>query len=245
MSSLIGLRAGSVRSSRYHSKRAFTLIKLLVVVAMIAILAALLLPTLRRTKASALSMACKSNLRQLGLALELYVNDFQKYPTVVLDTPPLDSNPLSNPFYQKLVPYSGNPPRVFECPAPWPGPIYSPYGYNSQGTDRWLFPDAEPTLGLGVRTAIPASSVLVPSDMIAIGDCSYGDILGFGWPGWCESGTHGWRSNVVFCDGHVEVSRSDLQRIMTPGSIYGQYKPDAAKAKRWNNDNQPHLETWP
>jgi prepilin-type N-terminal cleavage/methylation domain-containing protein len=55
--------------------RGFTLIELLVAVAIVAVLAALLLPALARSKEAGRRIACASNLRQLGLALSLYASD--------------------------------------------------------------------------------------------------------------------------------------------------------------------------
>lgn len=58
-------------------QRAFTLIELLTVIAIIAILAAMLLPTLARAKQRAMDAKCMSNLRQCGVAMSLYLGDFR------------------------------------------------------------------------------------------------------------------------------------------------------------------------
>jgi prepilin-type N-terminal cleavage/methylation domain-containing protein len=61
-----------------NRKGAFTLLELLVVIAIIAILAALLLPVLSRAKARALQIQCVSNYKQAGVALQMYLDEFNE-----------------------------------------------------------------------------------------------------------------------------------------------------------------------
>jgi prepilin-type N-terminal cleavage/methylation domain-containing protein/prepilin-type processing-associated H-X9-DG protein len=98
---------------------AFTLIELLVVIAIISILSALLLTVLSRSKEAARSTACLSNLHQIGIALQIYVQENNnKLPfmrDVSLDTNTIPTNALPG-IHQVLAPQLGNP-NVLRCPS--------------------------------------------------------------------------------------------------------------------------------
>jgi prepilin-type processing-associated H-X9-DG protein len=105
---------------------AFTLIELLVVIATVAILAALLLPAVGRTKARVFNTACVNNLRQLGIATRLYADEnHERLPSAeILPTQPVDPrHPLPRicdvlaTQVGKTVATNSNAGAVFRCPA--------------------------------------------------------------------------------------------------------------------------------
>lgn len=113
----------------YRYKKAFSLVEILVVIAILSILAALLLPAFVLAKEKAQRASCLSNLKQIGSALEMYRQDFDGYFPYAVD--PLDRNtpladiPFPTSFQQQipflpqinevLRPYSSQ--QIFRCPA--------------------------------------------------------------------------------------------------------------------------------
>src|SRR5271155_3946872 len=87
--------------------KGFTLLELVVVATVIAILAALLLPALARAKNQARAAHCVSNLRQLGIALDLYTQDANAFPLAT-------SNGITGAWQPALQTIS--PSLAFSCP---------------------------------------------------------------------------------------------------------------------------------
>ncbi|MDX1934099.1 MAG: DUF1559 domain-containing protein [Capsulimonadales bacterium] len=106
-----------------RSRRAFTLIELLVVIAIIAILAAILFPVFAQARDKARQTSCLSNNRQMGIALMMYVQDYDEiYPGNLQNeqTPQDPNRSLRKPFDMQLMPYIKNA-QIFACPSDSPG----------------------------------------------------------------------------------------------------------------------------
>jgi prepilin-type N-terminal cleavage/methylation domain-containing protein/prepilin-type processing-associated H-X9-DG protein len=99
--------------------RAFTLVELLVVTTIIALLAALMLPAYGRAKESARAAACLGNLHQVGLALQIYVQDNNNKMPVMRDAPLDPAVAATNTFpiiNRVLLAQLGNT-NVLRCPS--------------------------------------------------------------------------------------------------------------------------------
>jgi prepilin-type N-terminal cleavage/methylation domain-containing protein len=104
-----------MKSSRHAG---FTLIELLVVIAVIAILAAILFPVFAQAREKARQAVCTSNVKQIGLALAMYTQDYDELmPTQLPQIAPINGGNIDRmPYDMQLMPYIKND-HVFACPS--------------------------------------------------------------------------------------------------------------------------------
>ena len=133
----------------------FTLIELLVVVAIIAILAAMLLPALSRARESARRVVCMNNLKQIYIGLRLYIDDFNGF------TPYAGMGGVYEMWWNLLTPYIGNQ-KIFKCPS-YRGNAQFTYGLNDNNI---------PSPSLGGAGANPEwkKESKIPDDTIMVTD---------------------------------------------------------------------------
>jgi prepilin-type N-terminal cleavage/methylation domain-containing protein/prepilin-type processing-associated H-X9-DG protein len=125
-------------------KRGFTLIELLVVVAIIAILAAMLLPALNRAREQAKTAACQQNMKNQAIAMQMYSSDYSGYfvwhQHRSLGDNPADTICFTRYWYELWTPYTDGM-DVFICPTqnhPAEPHQYSIPGFTATRKDDFL-----------------------------------------------------------------------------------------------------------
>jgi prepilin-type processing-associated H-X9-DG protein len=199
-------------------RRPYTLIELLIVIAIIMILVGLLLPALKSARNTAKSVSCLNNLKQVGVGASFYLQDsnhwfpFARYN----NDEPIESGPWYDlfsaaifPNYTTLRTYK---PKIFECPAnekhKWQYQWVS-YGYNYKGSSGldglgWKIE----TGTVYVKTTL--HQIRSPSQMIIAADSNNLNNMAYvinsaltGSVNYQPLGRHRGGDNVLWADGHV------------------------------------------
>jgi len=242
---------------RYKHKNGFTLIELLVVVAIIAILAAMLLPALSQARERARRAVCMNNLKQIGIAAYLYTQDFN-------DMLPPSRFAVSGPAFQYcylsngLITFYKFDPKLLRCPSDrtptsavvWDGGDWYEGNARSVGVSyaRNLCMNSImiPRPATWSEWIVPWTNHYIPIRLSRVQYPSDAFFVSEGIAPWgIESNTKGtWTVNrfkytnhddwvnVLFVDGSVRAVSWQWLSLRGPGNNYqvsGPYRPSAYK----------------
>jgi prepilin-type N-terminal cleavage/methylation domain-containing protein/prepilin-type processing-associated H-X9-DG protein len=235
-------------------KHGFTLIELLVVIAIIAILASILFPVFGRARENARRTSCMSNMKQLGLGLAMYTQDYDNFYPMSISGP-------TSPYFswrQVIQPYIKST-QAMQCPSnpnkdtithqangPYPQTFVS-YAANASTVNTVAEDRRSDGLGvIGNTSPVAESLILAPSQCIAVVEStarnSTFDIrqptifgvetspsTGTGSDGHLFSG-HLSTANFLYADGHVK-SQQPLRTMNRT--------PTETGVNQWTRDNSP------
>ena len=152
----IKLRSGLYKSVGSH--KAFTLVELLVVISIIALLLAILMPSLQKAREQAQGVVCRSNLRQMGLAWLLYAEDNDQQLYLYVDPSGASGSPWS--WWAYIVDYEKGSMKVLSCPSMYRFGVFDSYKtgvydiFNHRGYSTIMSPAGWADIGYGYNMSI-------------------------------------------------------------------------------------------
>jgi len=195
-------------------KKGFTLIELLVVISIIAVLAGMLLPALSRARESARRATCINNLKQTGLAMMMYSQDYGSLPDTVAPNqyanPRLRSIAQSKIGLGKLIPDYISTTDIFVCPSnnKWTSKeIVKQKWENNQNTDcTYQYRGLSGGLtNYHIESDERVTKPALVTDLNVAGNANYFN-------------HNGEYVNILFADGHVK-GVTDPQKVLTQTDV--------------------------
>jgi prepilin-type N-terminal cleavage/methylation domain-containing protein len=208
---------------RNRKNQAFTLVEMLVVIAIIAVLAALLLPALLRGKQRALRIECVGNLKEIGTAFQIFAHDHHGRFPMEISTAEGGSqeyvqagNNINGPFYfsYRHLQTLGNEmvvPRLLVCPADTarePAPSFGALQNSNVSYFVGVFSDPD------VPTSILAGDRNITNEAGSTESLVRSGV-GLRW----TRELHLFKGNVLFSDSHVEQMNNEHIEV-SPGYVY-------------------------
>lgn len=184
------------RRSVQRNRIAFTLIELLVVIAIIAVLIALLLPAVQQAREAARRTQCKNNLKQIGLALHNYHDQFSLFPFSISGSGP-------NAYQNHSIKWVKNTTGWVQLlPNFDQGPLYNTINHSA-AMGRYMGPSWETSpVGLASGGPTPANAQAAATKLVALlcpSDGGKAFYTGFDGNYGCENSVISYKTSYGFC----------------------------------------------
>ena len=191
-----------------NKRNAFTLIELLVVIAIIALLAAILFPVFGRARENARRSSCQSNLKQIGLGLMQYTQDYdERFPMQSSENSDNYAND-PNSWISRVQPYIKSW-QLFHCPSSTPLASVAPNGNSDTNYFVNGLLCSNNGRGLSISSVyVPSATIWAHESKWAVHRAQIRPFYNGNWTYWMNDANYNFNhfegGNLMFADGHVK-----------------------------------------